>query len=310
MSQRPASLGIVSGWGAWICGLVINGLALVGLVLGGLAGCSASLPEQPASGVPGRIEIASLTVAHVYHDFAELTEAQKRWTRLEVFFDVPEDEIGPEDLTSLRVESPAGFRYTFPNQKFVTDTRLDLGASLGGYVRNVGEGYFWYQGLRLGFLSPGTYTVTATFTDGSESSFSRELVANPGLLDAYLAHRAALIYTPSGGADQGSASARDTTLAWTPLSARGGPDAYYNAWYYPGMDGAVDPALARGDSIVREALNGGTDAGLNENSSRIGTSDAPLAPGPYQWHPQISDSNLLDQTNLIIFPPLQHFTAE
>ena len=112
-------------------------------------------------------------------------------------------------------------------------------------------------------------------------------------------------YSPSGG----TSPADDTVLRWSTLRDLGGPDAYYNVWISPGTAEFIAPEEARGDTIFDDAGRD-PDAGLNHGSSRQGSPEEPLVPGPQTWQPEILDANVLENINMIIFPPGQHFVAE
>jgi hypothetical protein len=240
--------------------------------------------------------IVTAVVALAYHDFPSLPV--KRWSKFEVFFNRTIDTLQPAQVKSIHVDGPNRYTFDFANQTF----------SLlfpNGYIVNESQHFFWYQALLPGFLADGTYTITMTLVDGTTSSYSRTLHANLQLLDFYLGHAGNMGYSPNSD----TSSSTDTVLRWSTFNKLGGPNAYYNVWISPGTSDAIDPATARGDTIFRDALKK-PKAGLNRNHSRMGSAAWPLAKGPQTWQPEILDANVLNEINMIIFPPGQHFTAD
>jgi len=243
--------------------------------------------------VPQGPRLFGIVAAQVYHDFPSLLGLGNAF-KFEAFID---PRIEPGQVASLRVHGPDGFVFAFENRPF-----SDF---FNGYVRNARVHALWYQAVGVGSLQDGRYTIELSLTTGEREERSRDLVSNFALRDFYLAHRDELEYRPSGG----KSPAHDTVLRWTPLRELGGPDAYYNAWVSPGTSEYVAGETLRGDSIFSDAV-GDPDAGLNRGSSRQGSPELPLPLGPQTWQPEILDANVLDDIDMIIFPPGQHFTAE
>jgi hypothetical protein len=249
---------------------------------------AADARSAPDSGIP----IFDFVASQAYHDFPSLAGSE-RAHKFEAFIT---DKIQPQQVASLRVAGPDGFVFEFQNVPFAD--------SLNGYVHNDQVSALWYQAIALGFLKDGRYTLELTLTDGGHFEYSRELVSNTALLDFYLAHRSAMRYSP----DSGNSPADDTVLHWTTFHDLGGPDAYYNVWISSGTAEFVATDSARGDMIFSDAEKD-PKAGLNNGSSRQGSAKDPLPLGPQTWQPEIVDANVLEQVNIIIFPPGQHFVA-
>jgi hypothetical protein len=266
-------------------------------------GCDASLPSQPASGLPGLVEIEALVATQTYLDTNLEGVTPLDTSQLQIWFDAPPGEIGPADIESIHVDGPNGASYPIGTMQ-LTNASLN-----GGYVRNQAQDYFWYQRGLIGFLPAGRYTATVKFRDGSTSFASREVEADRSLLADYLALRDQLEYMPSGGAST-SSDAHSTVLEWTTLASRGGQDAFYTAWISTGETQVVDGKTVRGGDIFLEAAEGDTTAGRNATSMAVSTSENPLTAGPQTWQAQITNSNVLDEIDMMIFSPPQHFTAE
>jgi hypothetical protein len=266
------------------------------LAVGMLAahGCEGSLPGEPGSPLPGRINIEAFVATQVYVDS---DTAGTVTGQFQIWFDVPADEMGPDDIASINIDGPDGLSYPINNEQL-------MGMKLSGWVRNDAEdeGYFWYQGVRLP-LTTGRYTATVKFADGSSRVASRMVDADPALLDDYLAQRDELMYMPSGGAHS---DADGTELVWTTLAGR---SAFYTAWISPGDTSVIDSERARGGSMFRDASED-ENAGLDATRISVGTSENPLQAGIQTWQVQITDSNLLSEIDMMIFSPPQHFTAD
>lgn len=262
-------------------------------------GCEGSLPGEPGSPLPGRVNIEAFVATQTYVD-SDVAGATPLVTgQFQIWFDVPAEEIGPLDIASIRIDGPNGLGYPINNVPLA-------GKEISGYVRNEAEGYFWYQGLRFIPLVAGRYTATVEFADGSSRVASRMVDADRWLLDEYLLHRDELMYEPSDGA---RGDAHGTDLTWTTLPPRDGRSAFYTAWISPDDTPVIDSAHARGGDMFRDAAED-ENAGLDARHIRVGTSEDPLQPGIQTWQVQITDSNLLSEIDMMIFSPPQHFTAD
>jgi hypothetical protein len=228
----------------------------------------------------------------VYHDFPSLDVKQD--SKFEIFMD---RSINPAEIDTLRVFGPNGFVFDFINQPFA--------GTINGYLSNDREPVLWYQAFRPGTLEDGRYMLEVVFKDGGRGAHSRELVSNFALRDFYLSHRDQMSYRPNGG----TSPADGTSLNWSTLHDLGGPDAYYIGWVSSGTGEAVDGNTVRGENIFLDALTD-PNAGLNTKSSQQGSASDPLTTGPQTWQVEILDSNLLDQINMIVFTPGQHFDAK
>ncbi len=259
-------------------------------------GCEPSLSEHPHTDPRGPFEIASLVVARVYLD----GPVPREIGQFQVWFDADPEQIDPTAIESVRISGPTGQDYRIRNTEFST-------SSLSGYVRNVEEDYFWYQGVSLSpTLEPGEYTVDVKWKDGSRQFARRPYSGERTLLDAYLDRRAQMTYAPAGDTES---AARETTLAWTTLAALSGPSAYYTAWMSAGKTDSADSLTARGGHIFREAAAGDLNAGLDDGRMLMSTEATPLPVGPYTWQVQITNTNALDEIHTIIFSPAQPFSA-
>jgi hypothetical protein len=236
--------------------------------------------------------ILSFVASNAYHDFPSLDV--KEDSKFEMFL-LP--TITPEEISTIQVEGPDGFAFAIENKRFA-DT-------LNGYIVDEREPTLWYQAIRTTPLATGHYTLRVTFTNGEQQEYARDFQPNLALLQFYLEHRDDLQFLPSGG----TTPASDTNLYWSTLRDLGGPDAYYNAWLSTGTAEAIGEDQLRGDNIFLAAWFD-PNAGLNANSSAIGTWLDPVPAGPLTWQVEILDANQLDGVNQIIFPRGRNFSAQ
>ena len=254
------------------------------------------------------VDIYDIMAATVLRD-VDSSEKPREQHAFVVSFYPTGDVPTPRLISRIVVLGPDGHRREITDQRFTA-------ANQDGWIHDAALNYYWYTvTVDAGPLPDGEYTIEVTLRTGVVLSQSRTQCGRAGeaLVAAYLEHRDAMLRSFSPSAVNplpAGPSGTGPRCSWTTLADLGGPDAYYVFRIAEGgSPPEVDPQrLVWWDNVfIQRARGTDEQAGRNRGSVTVGTALRPHT--PYVYSIEITDANILSETNVCIVPPHQVFTT-
>ena len=225
----------------------------------------------------------------------------KKQTRFEAMFRGLFGEKFTSIIDNIIVQGPNSYEFKILNQSF------DFNNGNGYVVDRLNMDQIRYVGFdRNGFLEEGEYNITVNYRNGEKRSKSRILKSHNNLLNAYLAHKNKISYSPTG--EVAEDIKRPFYTKWSTLDKLSNANGYYLNWVSEGNSNYTDfHNLYFCDNMFLLSFLM-PSYGLNKNSAWINDSRNPMKPNTdYTWFTEICDSNRFEDLNLSIFQPQQHF---
>jgi hypothetical protein len=207
-------------------------------------------------------------------------------------------------IKNILIEGPNNYEFKIKNRPFNFKNR-------NGYVIDKSS----YNEVRFlglesdGFLEEGEYKISVEYSNNKVRSMKRILSSNKNLLNTYLENKNQIKYTTKGDvSSEDSFITRPFYTQWTTLKKLANYDAYYVNRVSEGFSYLVDlQDLYFYDNIFLLSIIM-PSYGLNKTSAWINNSRRKLKIDcDYTWMTEICDSNKLQDLNLTIYPPTQHF---
>lgn len=215
----------------------------------------------------------------------------------------------PNLIKSITAYGPRGYKVKFAvNQEFTPKNK-------NGYIYDAKYNNYWYMvNLSTGFMKEGEYTIEVKCKNGDVLKKSRIQNNDPSdaLVASYLKNRDRILksFSPSQTKQLSRKTPlKDIRVKWATLKSLGGVDAFYIFRLSEGKT-ARDfntQKLVWWDNLFIQRMRGNKNAGLNRGEVVI---DIPLKPQTsYVYFVEITDSNVMGDTNICIFQPHQIFST-
>ena len=265
---------------------------------------------QAGKGAPV-VKIYDIMACNVYVDFDNSyvpTKIKRQQHKFLIAFYPTSGVPTPELIDSITAYGPDGYKIDFAvNQKHDAKNK-------NGYIYDPVPDAYWYMvNLDSGFMKEGEYKIEVKCKNGDVVSASRiqKNAPSDAFVAAYLKNKKILnsSYSPSQTKKlKPGTPLKDIKVTWT-TKEMASLYAYYIFRLSEGkkISDFDTQKLVWWDNIFRQRLTGRTNAGLEKGEVII---EAELKPKTsYVYFVEMTDSNIMGDTNICIFQPHQIFVT-
>jgi hypothetical protein len=264
-------------------------------------------PEKPAPA----IKIYDIMACNVYVDFdadyvdTKIMKEQHKF--LISFSPAGKGVFVPDLIDKITAYGPDGYKVEFAvNQAFDAKNK-------NGYIHDARYGTYWYMvNLDTGFMKEGKYTIEVKCKNGEVLTQSRIQKEAPSkaLVSVYVKNKEEICksHSPSKFKKMPAGTPlKDVKVSWSSLKQLADFDAYYIFRIREGKASRDFDTqnLVWWDNVFAQRFYGHTIYGINKGEVVIGTELKPKT--SYVYFTEITDSNLMGDTNICIFQPHQIF---
>lgn len=251
-----------------------------------------------------KFEIYDIMACNVYRDFGKPV-MEKEQHKFLISFLATEGEFTPELIENITAYGPDDYRVEFNNQIFTPENR-------NGHIYDKTMNSYWYMvNLDSGFMKEGEYTIEVKCKNGDVKTKSRfqKNAPSEAIVSGYLENREKLYnsFSPSKKVSIHT-PLKNVKVKWSTLKELSNLDTFSIFRVSEGGSGMefdVQKLIAWDNIFVERYEN--ENAGLNRGEVVI--REELKSNTSYVYFTEITDSNIMGETNICIFQPYQVFST-